>query len=230
MLGVGALVLLAAIIFGSVTIKFWWQIKHGQGSLLQKQVYGGFSSSKGINGGVYQQVDRNILETGDYPYLGNPNASTTIVVFGEFRCPYTKEEWPILQKLVNQYGYKIKLIFRNFPAESIHPGATKLSQIGICAYDQGKYWNAHNYLFAKQGSLPEYLSPDDVAALANDTGLDLEKLHTCLDSNSTGVKVNKDYADGFRFGVGGTPTFFVNGEKVEGVVPFETWEKFVKEL
>jgi protein-disulfide isomerase len=230
LLGLGGLVLVGAIIFSAITIKFWWQIKHGQGDLLQQQVYGGFDRDPKAVGHEGETVDRKVLETGDFPFLGNPNASTTIVVFGDFRCPYTREEWPILQKLVNIYGYKIKLIFRNFPAESIHPGTTKLAQIGACAQAQGKYWNTHNYLFASQEVLPIYLSASDITAFANQTDLNLAQLNKCLDSSVTAIKVNRDYADGYRFGVEGTPTFFVNGQKVEGVVPFEVWENYIKAL
>ena len=228
-MGLGGLVLFGVAVFGVVTTKFWWQIKHGQGDFLQRQVYSGFTSLQGGNKSA-EKVDRNVLENGDFPFLGNPNASTTIVVFGEFRCPYTRDAMPIIKKLAGKYGYKIKIIFRNFPAESIHPGATKLSQIGVCAYNQGKYWQVSDYLFAKQDSLPVYLAPGDIAVLASQTGLDLDKLKKCLDSSSTAIKVNRDYADGYRFGVGGTPTFFVNGKKIEGVVPWEAWEKLVKQF
>jgi protein-disulfide isomerase len=229
LLGLGGLVIFTVLAFAGITIKYWWQIKHGGGDLLQQQVYSGFTALQNRNQNS-EKVDRKILESGEFPYQGNPNASTTIVVFGDFRCPYTKEEWPILQRLISTYGYKIKLIFRNFPAESIHEGTTKLAQIGACAYNQGKYWGVHNYLFIKQDELPVYLGAEDIVSLARETGLDLDKLKKCLDASTTAIKVNRDYADGYKFGVGGTPTFFVNGKRLEGVVPWETWEKFVKQL
>ena len=228
MLGLGGLALLALVVFGVITAKFWWQIKQGQGNLLQQQVYGGFDRSVKDNKG--EKADVAVLTAENSPYLGNPNAPTTIVVFGDFRCPNTKNAMPILKQLAGKYGYKIKMIFRDFPGESIHPGATRLAKIGACAYDQGKYWPVSDYLFAKQDSLPIYLKPADLADLANATDMDLEKLKQCLDSSVIAQKVNRDYADGFKFGVGGTPTFFINGQKAEGVVPFEAWEKVVKEL
>ncbi|HSR89311.1 MAG TPA: DsbA family protein [Candidatus Udaeobacter sp.] len=229
LLGLGGLVLFVVLAFGAITVKFWWQIKHGQGSLLQQQVYGGFTALQGGNQSQ-EKIDRSVLEKGDFPYLGNPNAPITIVVFGDFRCPFTKEVWPTMERLANQYGYKIKLIFRNFPAKSLHPGTDKLSQIAVCAYEQGKYWKTHNYLFAQQDALPVTLSPTDIANLASQNDLDLDKLQKCLTNNQTATKVNRDYADGYRFGVGGTPTFFINGQKTQGVVPWEAWEKLVKEL
>jgi len=229
LLGLGSLTFLAAVVFGAVTVKFWWQIKHGQGNYLQQQVYGGFTPIQGGNQSK-EKVDRNILENGDFPFLGNPNASTTIVVFGEFRCPYTKNAMPIIKKLVDNYGFKVKVIFRNFPSDKLHPGTNRLSQIGVCAYNQGKYWNVSDYLFANQDSLPAYLLPQDIVGLAGETGLDLGKLNGCLDTSAAAIKVNRDYVDGYRFGVGGTPTFFINGQKIEGVVPWEAWEGFIKQF
>jgi protein-disulfide isomerase len=138
-----------------------------------------------------------------------------------------------LQRLLGQYGStKVKLIYRQFPGESIHPGANRLSQIALCAYNQGpaKYWGVHNYLFNKQDDLPTYLRSEEITSLANETGLDVARLNDCLGSSATLVKINRDYADGVRFGVAGTPTFFINGQKIEGVIPWEVWDGFVKQF
>jgi protein-disulfide isomerase len=230
LLGLGSLVFLGVLVFGTITIKYLWQIKHGQGSLLQQQIYGGFSKNKDTSSPLSTGPGSSSLLAENVPYLGSPTAPTTIVVFGDFRCPNTKNAMPILKQLAGKYGYKVKIIFRDFPGESIHPGATRLAQIGTCAYEQGKYWNVSDYLFSKQDSLPVYLSPTDISDLAGATDLDLEKLKQCMDSSLTSQKVNRDYADGFKFDVGGTPTFFINGQKVEGVVPFDAWEKVIKQL
>lgn len=236
LLSLGGIAVAGVVFFGIVTIRFWWQIKQGKGDLLQRQVYSGFDRQ--IRGSKAEQVDRTILETGgfkkgDLPFLGNPDAPITIVLFGDFRCPNTKKAWPILQRLLSQYGpSKVKLIYRQFPGESIHPGANRLSQIALCAYNQGpqKYWGVHNYLFNRQDVLPSYLDEENLKNLANETGVDFERLNGCLNSSATLIKINRDYADGVRFGVAGTPTFFVNGQKIEGVVPWEAWEGFVKQF
>ena len=236
LLGLGGLILAVVVFFGVSTVRFWWQIKQGKGDLLPQQVYSGFDRQ--IKETKAEKVDREILETGGYkkgdlPFLGNPNAPITIVAFGDFRCPNTKKAWPILQRLLGQYGStKVKLIYRQFPGESIHPGTNKLSQIAVCASNQGpeKYWGVHNYLFTRQNDLPTYLKESELQTLASDTGLDFVRLNDCLNSTSALIKINRDYADGTRFGVAGTPTFFVNGQKIEGVVPWEAWEGFVKQF
>lgn len=230
LLGFGGLLLVGVVVFGAITVNFWWQIKQGKGDLLQQQIYSGFDRQTAET--KAEKIDRAVLENGDYPFLGSPYAPITIVLFGDFRCPNTKNAWPILQRLLGKYSHKVKLIYRHFPGESIHPGANKLSQIGVCAYAQGqeKYWGVHNYFFNRQNDLPTYLGAADLASLANEVGLDLPKLNECLGSSAALIKINRDYADGVRFGVGGTPTFFINGKKIEGVIPWEVWEGFVKQF
>lgn len=236
LLGLGGLILATAVFFGVSTVRFWWQIKQGKGDLLQQQVYSGFDRQ--LKETKAEKIDREILETGGYkkgdlPFLGNPNAPITIVVFGDFRCPNTKKAWPILQRLLGQYGStKVKLIYRQFPGESIHPGTNKLSQVAMCASNQGpeKYWGVHNYLFNRQNDLSTYITDSELKSLADETGLDFVRLSDCVSSGDTLVKINRDYADGVRFGVGGTPTFFINGQKIEGVIPWEAWEGFVKQF
>ena len=227
-----AILAVGVIIFSAITIKYWWQIKHGQGNTLFQSVYNGFDYDPTVQRNSSAAVDKDTLEKGDFPFLGNPNAPITVVLFGDFRCPNTKKAWPIIQRLMGQYAYKVKLIYRQFPEQSIHPGANELSQLGMCAYAQGqdKYWGVHNYLFTKQDELPTYLASADIAALAQETGLDMAKLNQCLSSSQALIKINRDYADGIRFGVGGTPTFFINGQKIEGVIPWEAWDAFIKQF
>jgi protein-disulfide isomerase len=230
LLGFAGVVMVGVIAFGSITIRFWWQIRHGGNAVLQQQ-YGGFDRQQAS--AQTANVDRSVLEKGDFPSLGNPNAPITVVLFGDFKCPNTKNAWPIMQRLLGQYSDKVRLVFRHFPGESIHPGANKLAQLSVCTYKQSQeaYWGLHNYLFAHQNELPVNLSDQDIAKIAQELNLDMTQLNSCLSSSEASlVKINRDYADGVRFGVGGTPTFFVNGKKIEGVVPWEVWDGFVKQF
>lgn len=228
LIGLVGLVSVALIIFLSLTGKYWWDIKHGKGKLLQQTFYGEFQQS--VSGSNSVKIDRTKLEAANSPFMGNPNAPITIVAFFDYKCPNSKAAAPILQKLAGKYGYKVKVIIRNFPGESIHPGAAKLSEIASCTYAEqpDQFWGLYSVLFNQQDQLPTTLTDTDIATLANDAGLDYGKLNKCLQVGTGKVKANKDYADGYNAGVSGTPTFFVNGEKVEGVVPFNIWENFVK--
>ncbi|MDO8509598.1 MAG: DsbA family protein, partial [bacterium] len=153
-----------------------------------------------------------------------------VVEFIDFKCPNTLKEEPILKRVLAKYGSKMKLIVRDFPAESIHPGANQLALIGSCAYQQGLYWPMHNWFFANHADLPEKMTDDDILNVAEKVGADAGKLADCMKKNITGTEVNHDYADGIRFGVQGTPTFFINGKHFEGAIPFEVWENFFKKI
>src|SRR3990167_2356049 len=105
LLGLGGLLLVGSIVFAAITANFWWQIKQGKGDLLQQQIYSGFDRQTKET--KAEKIDRAILENGDFPFLGNPNAPVTIVLFGDFRCPNTKNAWPIMQRLLGKYAYKV---------------------------------------------------------------------------------------------------------------------------
>ena len=131
---------------------------------------------------------------------------------------------------MQKYGNKVKLIIRNFPVESTRRGTNQLSMLAMCAYEQGYYWPLHDWLYEQQDNLGESLSDTEIDSLAFQFGWESSKMKTCLANPSVKVAVNKDFADGYRFGVGGTPTFFINGEKVEGVIPFSAWELFLNNV
>jgi len=227
LLAFGGFVVLFVALFGFITIKYWRQIKSGQAKYLQQEFYGDFNRSIKTTASTESKINRKELETEDDPFLGNPSAEIVIVEFIDFKCPNCKKSASITKKLFEQYGYKIKLIVRDFPAISIHPGADKLSEIAYCAHEQGRFWKMYDILFDNQVSLPSSLTNNDIKNLASSASVDFNKLTKCLSLNKAKIEVNKDYADGFKFGVKGTPTFFVNGQKVEGVVPLDAWKKFL---
>ncbi|MFA5061766.1 MAG: thioredoxin domain-containing protein [Patescibacteria group bacterium] len=227
LIGLIGLVSVALIVFLALTGKYWWDIKHGKAEFLAQTFYSGFAKSTSIAGN--SKIDRTKLETANGPFMGNPNAPITIVAFFDYKCTFSKEAVPIIKKLVGKYS-NVKVIIRNFPGESIHPGTEKLSEIAACAFmDQpDQFWGLFNVLFNKQDKLPAIMTDQDIANLAGDAGLNYEQLNKCLQSGKGQIKERKDFADGVDAGVSGTPTFFVNGEMVEGVVPFDIWENFVK--
>lgn len=222
-LGLGALLALFLALFVFYTIGYWRQIKNGEGLKLRQTFYGNFDRSIKTPLAA-AKPGRAELEGGGL-FLGNPNAKISIVEFVDFKCPNSKMAAPIMRQMMAQYGYKVKLTVRLFPSESIHPGANKFAIVAACAAEQGRFWEAHDALFSNQDAFSKELAGEDYKFLADTAYLDAQKLKECVDSGRTGVKVNRDYADGFRFGVQGTPTFFINSEKVEGVVPMSEWEK-----
>jgi len=222
----GIIALIFLIYFGVLFFKYWSAIKSGQGDFLFDQIYGGFSSAS-----VNQQdadIRREDIETADDPFLGNPNAEIVIVEFVDFKCPNCRAAAPIMKKVLQKYGNKVKLIIRDFPVESTHPGASQIAEIANCSLEQGLYWIAHDWFYDNQDRILNSLSFNEIKQVSEEIGLNYEKLSICMRQPLVKSEINRDFADGYKAGVGGTPTFFVNGKKAQGVVPFEVWINFLE--
>lgn len=221
---VGAVICITAALAG-LTGYYWWRISHGGGAQLAQELSGSFTLATAKNGPVRGAIDRASLESATAPSRGVAGAPLTIVEFVDFKCPNCRASQPILQRLIQQYGQKVHLIIRDFPVETLHPGATELAQVAWCAGKQGRYWQVHDWLYAHQDGVVLPLSSADIDGLALDTGMDRTKLDACRTSAEASQKVKADYFAAIGFGVRGTPTFFLNGTKVEGVIPWDAWEK-----
>ena len=92
----------------------------------------------------------------------------TIVEFSDFHCPFCKRVVPTLAQLESKYGDKVKLVFRDFPIDSLHPGASKAHEAARCADEQGKFWPYHDKLFAG----PANSSPELFKGFAKEVGLE----------------------------------------------------------
>lgn len=159
------------------------------------------------------------------PVRGNENATITVVQFGDFQCPYSAKEFPIIRPIMES-ATNIKFVYRDFPLIDIHPEAFKAAEASHCAQEQGKYWAYHDQLFLNQADLSE-------AALkryADMIGLDQEKFNVCLTSGKYKSQVTRDLQDGLALGVRGTPTFFINGVKFEGAIPKTAWDAILERL
>jgi protein-disulfide isomerase len=146
------------------------------------------------------------VSTEDQPLKGNPAAPVTIVEFTDFQCPSCAAAQPALERLVAEYGDRVRLVVRDFPLD-IHEFALKAAEAAEAARAQGKYWEYTGVLFTNQKAL----SVDKLKEYATRVGLDRQKFDAALDSGQMADKVQRDLMDGLRLGVGSTPSFFVNG-------------------
>lgn len=221
----------AIVLFFAGSVWYYYnQIKNGNGELLLQNFYGGFSAADKKDTVKDNEVNRAEVELAGAPAVGTNNPKVTVVEFVDFKCPNCKTEAPILRQVMQKYGSKVKLIIRNFPVESTHPGANQLAVLAQCAYYQGWYWQLHDWLYDNQENLGDSFTAADIDDLSAIFSWDTKKMKECFNSQETKVLVNKDYADASRFGVAGTPTFFINGKKVEGVVPFEVWDNYLRNV
>lgn len=163
------------------------------------------------------------LATEDDPSLGNDDAPITIVEFADFGCPYSAETSYVVRAIAKQYPDTVKLIYRDFPITELHPGADLAAKGGECAQDQKKFWEYHDAIYKESGEFTEEI----LLAAAEDAGLNLERFADCMMSGKYDEEIQTDLADGVQAGVRGTPTFFINGVKVEGSVPFSVFTEII---
>jgi len=145
-----------------------------------------------------------------------------LIEFSDYQCPfcarYARETLPQIEREYISTG-KVKYVFRDFPIESIHKDAVRAAAAAHCAGDQGKYWEMHDRLFANQAKL----RPADFKEHAVAVGLDAAAFAQCLESGRETARVRKDAEEAARYGVTGTPAFFVNGRPVIGAQPYEAF-------
>lgn len=157
------------------------------------------------------------------PFKGDEKAAVTIVEFSDFHCPFCRRVVPTLAQLEAKYGDKIKLVFRDFPIDQLHPGATKAHEAARCASEQGKFWPYHDKLFASRPNS----SPEFFKGLANEVGLNGSAFETCLGSGKYLAAIKEDLAEGNRIGVSGTPAFFINGRLISGAQPLDAFTRVI---
>jgi protein-disulfide isomerase len=147
-------------------------------------------------------------------FRGNPGAHVAIIEYADFECPYCGEyEHKVFPHLLSDYIQtgKVKYFYRDLPL-SIHGRALPAARAARCAGEQGKYWEMHDSLFAKQNAL----SAPALLERAQTLGLDKEKFTECLSSDRYNEDIRKSISDAEKFGIDGTPTFFIG--TIEGDV------------
>ncbi len=165
------------------------------------------------------------LNTADDPVVGSKEAKVKIVEFSDFQCPYSRQSFSVVREILQRYGDKIYFVYRDFPVAEIHPEATIAAQAAQCAAEQGKFWEMHDKLFISQ----ESLAAEDLKKYARALGLNTALFNRCLTEERYQEEVVQDLADGVNLGVKGTPTFFINGYRVQGSIPKTIFIKIIEQ-
>ena len=167
------------------------------------------------------QSNLDKLTLTDQPSFGPANAPVTIVEFGDFQCPDCKAEAPVLRKeLPEGFDDKVRVIFKNYPLESVHPWAHAAAVAGRCVYQQGDpaFWKFYDWIYQNQDDIALDNLNAKVLAWAGENGVDSAKLGQCIDTKATEPEVNASIAEGHALGISGTPTLFINGRKIGGLM------------
>ncbi len=161
--------------------------------------------------------DRAKLHSEGNPVKGPADATVTLVEFGDLECPNCKALEPILGAIFEKY--KVRLVFKDFPLEQVHPWA-KTAAIGArCAFIQSPdaFWKVHDTIYANQEDINPENVWDKLAEYAQQAGLNADAFKTCMSSDQAKQAVEANQKDGFALNVTGTPTVFVNGRPVAGL-------------
>lgn len=178
----------------------------------------------------YKAVDKLKAPTVQVATAGRPErgggakATVTIVEFSDYQCPFCKRGEDSVQKVIDTYGDKVRVVFRNYPLP-FHERARPAAEASLCANAQGKFWEYNKKLFANQNALGD----DNLKQYAKDLGLDTAKFDECYAKKPYSADIDKDLADGVMAGVNGTPAFFINGRSLSGAQPFEKFKEVIDE-
>lgn len=154
--------------------------------------------------------------------IGNPNAKVTLTEYSDFECPFCKRFYSDAYKQIKTEYIdtgKVKVVFKHFPLTNIHQNALPAAIAVECALEQGKGPQMHDKIFESSS-----LSATSLKAMAVELKLDSVKFDTCLDSQKYKDKVLADQKEGIAAGVSGTPTVFVEGQKLVGAQPFSVFK------
>lgn len=145
--------------------------------------------------------------------IGPVDAPVTLVEYGDFECPHCLEAFPIVKSIVAQMGDQLRYVFRHFPLTMDHPNAQKAAESAEAAAHQGKFWQMHDLLFENQSRF----GLETFVELARQLDIDADWFRTALAEDRFAEQVRADFNSGVRSGVNGTPTFFINGERYDGI-------------
>ena len=167
----------------------------------------------------------------DGPSFGPVNASITLVIFDDFQCPYCREfARTIRDNLPKKYPRDVRVIFKDYPITSIHPWARAAAEAAHCVGDghPDVFWAFHDWIFEHQGEIEPANLREKVLAFGKEHALDAAKLGGCLDSHSAAAEVEASLRQGRELEIEQTPTFFLNGRKVPGALPWKSLDTLIQ--
>lgn len=152
--------------------------------------------------------------------FGKADSKVVFVEYGDFQCPGCGSAFAPVKAVTEKYKDQLAFVFRNFPLASLHPNARVAAAGAEAAGLQGKYWEMHDKLYEGQntwGSLSASERTNFLASYAQELGLNVDRFKTDLAGAEVNKKINFDQAIGKKIGVNSTPTFFLNGKKMDNI-------------
>jgi protein-disulfide isomerase len=164
------------------------------------------------------------VEGGKGPSKGATSAPLQVVIFSDFQCPFCGRVEPTLKQMEKEYGGKVRMTWKNYPLP-FHPNAEPAAEAAMAAGAQGKFWEMHDKLFGNQ----QQLDRATYEKYAQELGLDMGRFKADLDGQKYKGQIESDTKEGQAVGVSGTPAVFINGRKINGAYPWDTFKKIADE-
>ena len=201
------------------------RVRIAQGAQFQEvPLYVSNDGQKIVQGSFYDiasnpfKPELDKLKTQFQPALGTAGAPVAIVVFSDLQCPVCKGEAQMLrQNLIQNYPTQVRLYFKDFPIEGLHPWAKAAAMAGRCVFQQNPeaFWEFHDWDFAHQDAITAANLQDQVLGWAKGAkNVDAIKLGACMVNKTTQAEVEKEMEEGRALDVSGTPTLFINGRRI----------------
>lgn len=157
---------------------------------------------------------------------GADSAAATLVLYGDYQCPFTSALHQVITRLQVRFGGNIRYVFRHFPLFKKHPLAQLAAETVEAASVQGKFWQMHAYLFQAQNDFDR----DRLSAACSLLGLDYVRLERDISSHAHLERIMADVAGAQQSGVASTPTLFINGIMYDAGDDFETLSRYIQSL
>ncbi|MBU0637149.1 MAG: thioredoxin domain-containing protein [Patescibacteria group bacterium] len=209
--GVGLIIILIIILIFLIAVGFYFfnLVKQNKNNLTNQKIR---PTSQTYN-----------VSTLDNFWLGTANPKITIIEFSDFACFFCKNSYYNVREINLKYKDKVKIIFKDYP---LHEESTALAMAGRCAGEQGLFWLMHDKLFQNQG----INTNQQLIELAKQIGADVNKFTDCLTKQKYLTNIQKDIAEGVKLNLTGTPTWFINGYKIEGDIPHDVFTQTLERL
>lgn len=166
---------------------------------------------------------RYVVDAEGDPFLGAADAPVTIIEFGDFHCGYCRRFFnETLQPLLQAYEGSVRFVYRDYPI--LGPDSVQAALAAGCAFDQGRFWEFHDLIYSDQD-----LSEAAFLSYAETLELDVDRFSTCLRDAEHQDEIVQDYQAGVNVGVGGTPTFFINGRILVGAQPLNAFIALIED-
>jgi protein-disulfide isomerase len=143
--------------------------------------------------------------------LGADQAEVTLIEYGDFGCPHCFASWRPVESLLERYD-SLRLVWRQFPDPDLHPGADLAAELSELAAAKGEFWEAHSMLLAGREQFPL----EELMSVGARLEIDPAMVESALEDHTYRERVLEDVDSGTKAGVHGTPTFFIDGERLVG--------------